>query len=299
VRAERPRQEALFAAALAGLATTAGGVLGGSLAGPVGAAAGLLAGGLAGYAMNERGKRRWRLRREALARPFPKDWRAFLRRRYDHYRRLPDTWRDWFHDDVRVFLSETRMTGVGIALDDELRLLVAASAVTLSLAWRDFDWEAVAEVLLYPQSFDRDYSLGGELIGLTNSWGTVILSVPSLLESFANPGDGHHVGIHEFTHLLQLDQARFDTRAVGLPAPRGEGWAALRDREMERLRGGRSVLDPYASHEPTEFLPVAVETFFERPLAMREGHAELYDLLRRYFGQDPAAWDELRGRATA
>jgi MtfA peptidase len=41
---------------------------------------------------------------------------------------------------------------------------------------------------------------------------------------------------------------------------------------------------------------VAVEAFFERPLALRRGHAEVYAMLRDYFGQDPAAWDEARGR---
>ncbi len=37
---------------------------------------------------------------------------------------------------VRIFLAEKRITGVGIAASEELRLLVAASAVTLTLGWR-------------------------------------------------------------------------------------------------------------------------------------------------------------------
>jgi len=40
---------------------------------------------------------------------------------------------------------------------------------------------------------------------------------------------------------------------------------------------------------------VAVEAFFEAPLAMRQRHREMYAILRDYFGQDPAAWDDLRG----
>ena len=63
----------------------------------------------------------------------------------------------------------------------------------------------------------------------------------------------------------------------------------------ERLRKGRSVLDPYGEEDPVEFLAVAVEAFFELPLAMRRRHREMYEILRDYFGQDPAAADEARG----
>ena len=42
---------------------------------------------------------------------------------------------------------------------DDLKLLVAASAVTLSVGWPDYEWDRLTEVLLYPDDFDRDYNL--------------------------------------------------------------------------------------------------------------------------------------------
>ena len=66
---------------------------------------------------------------------------------------------------------------------------------------------------------------------------------------------------------------------------------------MERMRRGQSVIDPYGAESPVEFLAVAVEAFFERPVALRGGHAEVYSMLREYFGQDPAAWDDARAVA--
>jgi Mlc titration factor MtfA (ptsG expression regulator) len=123
----------------------------------------------------------------------------------------------------------------------------------------------------------------------------VILSVPALLDSFDDPDDGYHVGLHEFAHLLDVDQTHFDGVPRGLDPARAREWVDLVDREMDRLRRGKSVLDPYASESRVEFLAVAVETFFERPLEMRARHREVYALLRDYFGQDPAAWDDARG----
>jgi Mlc titration factor MtfA (ptsG expression regulator) len=121
------------------------------------------------------------------------------------------------------------------------------------------------------------------------------MSVPALEESFADPDDAYHVGLHEFAHLLDVDRAGFGGIPASLPSGRGPEWTALVEKEMERLRHGKSVLDPYGAEDPAEFLAVAVEAFFEAPLALRRRHRELYALLAEYFGQDPAAWDDARG----
>jgi Mlc titration factor MtfA (ptsG expression regulator) len=252
-------------------------------------------------------------RRATLASPIPPAWREFLATHYDHYERLPTELRTRFEDDVRILVAETRITGVGVEVTDALRLLVAASAATLSLGWPDYEWDQLTEVLLYPDEFDRDYRLtddplfgrddmadepdpgGIVLSGQTHPWGTVILSVPTLVESFADADDGYHVGLHEFAHLLDVDRTHFDGIPVGLDAARSREWMAVMEKEMERLRKGKSALDSYGSDSPVEFLAVAVEAFFEMPLVVRQRHREVYAILSAYFGQDPAAWDDARG----
>src|SRR4029453_7669635 len=97
--------------------------------------------------------------------------------------------------------AEKRITGIEVEVTDELRLLVAASAVTLSIGWPEDEGDPLTEVLLYPGDFDRDYAFGGdELSGQTHPEGTVILSAPSLEESFEYPDDAFHVGIHRLAH---------------------------------------------------------------------------------------------------
>jgi hypothetical protein len=244
--------------------------------------------------------RRSARRQAALALPFPERWRELLLERYDHYERLPPEWRRRFEDDLRIFLLEKRVTGVGVEVTDELRLLVAASAVTLSVGWPEYEWDQLTEVLLYAQNFERDhYSFDPEsdFVGEAPGWGTVILSVPALEESFAVPDDAYHVGIHEFVHLLAPDEA---DAAGGLPAGLGEAggraWSIAAEKEMERLRQGRrSAFDEYGAHDPVEFLGVAVEAFFEVPQVVRRRHREVYRILAASFGQDPAAWDDERG----
>jgi len=266
------------------------------IAGPPGALAGAGLGTCVALALEIRSRKRRAHRRAVLQAPFPESARDFLLESYDHYDRLPPDWRGRFEDDVRVFLAEKRITGIAVEVTDELRLLVAASAVTVSLGWPDYEWDQLTEVLLYPQDFDRDYRFDtSELAGQAHPWGTIILSVPSLRESFEDPDDGFHVGIHEFAHLLDGSHSRFDGIPPGLDASRSRDWRDVADREMERLRRGKSVLDDYGAHDPVEFLAVAVEGFFEMPLALRKRHRELYAILAVYFGQDPAAWDDARG----
>jgi Mlc titration factor MtfA (ptsG expression regulator) len=295
VRADRPH-DLWQARSLALLACLVLALLGAGLAGWRGAAVGAAAGATLGASLIRAALRRRAHLRRALAEPFPEASRQLLLRTFDPYERLPGPLRGRFEDDVRLFLAQKRITGVGVPEDEDLRLLVAASAVTLSLAWPDFDWDVLTEVLLYPHDFDRDYGFDRtELAGQAHPWGTVILSVPALLESCRDPDDAYHVGLHEFAHLLDLEESRMEGMPAGLLALEQREWTTLMDSEMARLRSGQSVIDDYGAHEPAEFFAVAVEAFFETPLAVRARHRELYGFLSRYFRQDPASWDDARG----
>ncbi len=246
-------------------------------------------------------------RRELRAKPLPRPTQDLLMRHSAHYRSLPPDVRQEFNRQVQVFLTDKQITPVETRLTAEARLLVAASAVTLTAGWPGYTWDQLREVLVYPDHFDRDYqfastrSAEGEpapglhpdpiLTGQAHPWGVVILSHPALQASFAATGRrGSHVGFHEFAHLLDLSRARFD----GVPSYlRDEGvrrWTGLIEVERERLERGESVLDPYGLSSPPELFAVAVEAFFQDPVAVANGHRDLYAFLASYFNQDPAAW---------
>jgi len=58
----------------------------------------------------------------------------------------------------------------------------------------------------------------------------------------------------------------------------------------QRVDGGEDTLiDPYASETPGEFFAVLSESFFEIPDVVAGEYPDLYDLLRRYYRQDPLA----------
>jgi MtfA peptidase len=231
------------------------------------------------------------------AEPLSNDSTSFLWKQSAHFRRLPGPLRTAFGDDVQRFIARQRITGIKTEVNDRLRLLVGASAATLSVGWRGYTWSEVSEVLLYPDDFDGDYTIGRrEISGVAHVWGTVILSVPSLWRSFSHDETAYHVGYHEFAHLLTYERGLPIRVPVGLPATRIKVWETIQRHELKRIDAGDSLLDPYASN-PSEFFPCAVEAFFQNPIALRETHRRLYGFLSRYFGQNPAVWESNLRRA--
>jgi Mlc titration factor MtfA (ptsG expression regulator) len=205
-----------------------------------------------------------------------------------------------FNRQLDVFLTEKRITPVKTPINREVRMLAAASAVTLTAGWPGYTWDQLSEILVYPHNFDEDYrfdtghrSDGFERadrpvsLGAAHPWG-VILSIPALERSFTD--GGHHVGIHEFAHLLDLARSSFDGIPSYLSDESVRRWLAILEHEQKTLEQGDSLLDPYGLSNPPELFAVAVEAFFQNPVALATSHAELYTFLATYFCQDPAVW---------
>ena len=71
-------------------------------------------------------------------------------------------------------------------------------------------------------------------------------------------------------------------------------WHKVMTAEYRRLlaeaeAGRPTLLDEYGTTSEAEFFAVATECFFDQPAAMARRHPRLYEVLRDYFRQDPAA----------
>lgn len=230
--------------------------------------------------------RRWRATQE----PLPAAWRRWLQQHVPLYAALEEPARERFERDVQIFVDEYRFEGIeGVTVTDELRLGVAAGAALLLHGRSDWELDGTTSVLFYPDTFDDDY-YGGDYAdydGMAHEQGPILLSARAVEESWADPGDGSNVVLHELAHLFDFKNEGAD----GIPSlmnPASEAaWQALVRREMHRIRQRRSMLRPYAATAPSEFFAVAVEVFFEQPEALRTEHPELFDALRSFFALDP------------
>jgi len=246
--------------------------------------------------------------------PFPAEWLAIIRRNCRHYDALSPAARERLLRDTRWFLAEKSIeASLGLRVTDEMRVTVAAHASLLGLGFAEPPFDRLQSVIFHPEVYEatrthRDTS-GLELHSreqrLGEAWrnGPVLLSWQDVVQQCRDFPDGRNVILHEFAHLL--DMANDD--ADGIPeiddADALATWLEVTRREYRRLvrqasQGQRTLLDWYGATNEAEFFAVATEAFFEQATRLHEVHPRLYEVLRAFYRQDPAAWDRVLPRQT-
>lgn len=187
------------------------------------------------------------------------------------------------------------------------RLALAGQACLMTLNWRDDEhaeaFANVHEILVLPDAFQRQveemdefgvmHEYVDERAGETSYQGPVVVSFTDLMES----GDwtGFNVLIHELAH--KLDMGNTSDIDGFPPLPRdidAREWhqvftAVWDDLHAHLERGEETPIDDYAASHPGECYAVCCEHFFSAPDVLAETYPDLYDLLTRYFRQDPLA----------
>jgi hypothetical protein len=246
-----------------------------------------------------------RRRRRILAEPFPRPWLGYLETNLRQYPALPLPARDRLLDLTRIFVAEKNWVGCGgLEIDDEVRVTIATQACLLLLGFEgDYCFDSVRSVLVYPGGFltmggipgTPLVSEGSPAIGQAWRRGPIVLAWDHALAGGRNADQGRNVVLHELAHHVD----GLDGAVDGIP-PLGSRddyrqWYDVTEREFERLgqaadRNVVTLLDQYGASNRPEFFAVATECFFQQPGAMRQQHPELYEILRNFYRQDPAAW---------
>jgi Mlc titration factor MtfA (ptsG expression regulator) len=232
-----------------------------------------------------------------LKKAFPAAWRSILETDVVFYKNLDGVQRLLFEKRVQLFLSEKKVEGVGTEIDDKIRLLVASSAVIPTFAFPAFTYPGLSEVLIYPKSFSKNFETEGTrrmdeniegMVGNRYMNRSLLLSKTALLAGFNGRAGEDNVGIHEFVHLLDREDGEID----GVPDKLMEydyvlPWLHLIKKETDRIKRGRSDIDPYAITNNAEFLAVVSEYFFGDPEEFAKNHPELYSFLSDFYNQKP------------
>ncbi len=210
------------------------------------------------------------------------------------YRKLDEAGKQRFEDDVKFFLSHTRINGVDTEVEELDRLLIASAAVIPIFHFKKWRYYNLREVLLYSDSINHDFESKGNadrnILGMVGSGvynNMMFLSKASLHEGFSNKTDKHNTAIHEFVHLI--DKADGDTDGIPdllLDKKYVMPWINLIHENMQEIAKGRSDIDSYAFTNKAEFFAVVSEYFFERPELLEEKHPELYKMLAEMFEVD-------------
>lgn len=248
-----------------------------------------------------------RRRRRLLAEPIPSHWLDILHRNVRLYAALTSPQQAKLRDDLRIFIAERYWESADdLAIDDEVRVTIAAHAAMLALNLEPaIDWyRPVRTIIVHSGSFisvGKQTRAGGVISeGSANSgeawhYGPVILSWEDTKWGGRNAIDGRNLALHEFAHVLDMA----DGLSNGTPPLSnridGKTWHRTMTEAYQRLIddaefGHATLLDVYGATNVAEFFAVSTEAFFERGLAMRQVHPDLYEAFRAFYGHDPADW---------
>ncbi len=222
------------------------------------------------------------------------------------------------------FLARKRIEGAaGLEITELMRVQIAAQACILVLELGVESFDGWRDIVVYPGQFvpEREVIDDAGVVHTTRdplageAWlgGPVVLSY----EDVARTGDpvhgveGYNVVIHEFAHKLDM----LNGEPNGFPPlHKGMNRDAWKQAFMQAYLdfcqkvdaadavahrdGGRALdalpLDPYASESPAEFFAVISEAFFELPDMVSIEYPDVYEQLKSYYRQDPAASHLLR-----
>jgi Mlc titration factor MtfA (ptsG expression regulator) len=221
-----------------------------------------------------------------------------LTQHIDFYNNLSDADKLVFEQRIQTFFNDVRIEGVGLEITDTDRIMVASSAVIPIFGFKDWTYRNVTNVLLYPDTFDKEFQFEGNegdgrnIMGMVGSGymnGQMILSRSALIKGFSKNSGKENTGIHEFVHLLdKTDGATDGVPENFLPHEYAKPWLEMMHKEIHKIEDGHSDINPYATTNEAEFFAVVSEYFFEKPDQFQTKHPELYDMLSRIFAQDPA-----------
>jgi Mlc titration factor MtfA (ptsG expression regulator) len=233
----------------------------------------------------------------------PGNWIEIVEAGVAYWALLDDGERDQLGELMEALIEEKRWEAAhGFALTDEVRTVVAAQASLLILGL-DFDWyRAVQAIVVHPSEIiSRDPQPGPvegtmedgpfTLLGLADHrYGPVLIAWDTARANARHPAWGRDVVFHEFAHKLDmLDDVVNGTPPLHRPED-GPRWHEVCTRELELLRDGEGwPLRDYGAQDPGEFFAVSTEAFFNLPFQLEEAKPELYEVLRDFYLQDPAA----------
>ena len=190
----------------------------------------------------------------------------------------------------------------GFALDDTVRVVIAAQAALLVLGLSTDHFRLVSGIVVHPSTVETSGVRPGpstgtvtddrlSVLGLAQSGrGPVVLAWDEALAGARRSEPGHNVVLHEFAHKLDMLDGTIDGTPV-LPRDVRADWVRVCTEVYEDLVAGRPrpPMRWYGATNPGEFFAVATEVFFEQPRELASLEPALYDVLRRFYLQDPAA----------
>jgi Mlc titration factor MtfA (ptsG expression regulator) len=97
-----------------------------------------------------------------------------LNQHVPYYQKLDDAAKKRFELSIADFLDYVRIEGVGTVVTDADRVLIASGAIIPIFGFPGWKYNNLTNVILYPDTFDKDFQFDGESRNILVWWVRVI-----------------------------------------------------------------------------------------------------------------------------
>lgn len=209
-----------------------------------------------------------------------------LEQRVPFYQRLSAALQKDFEEEIHIFLLNYKIAGADTEITDLDRILIASGAVIPTFRLEKWYYKKLEQIIVFPERFqipETDKMASG-LVGWGDMQGQLWLSRKALYKGFHIDNDNKNVAIHEFIHLMDMQDGLVDGVLEELmEAADIEPWLQLVAEKSNKIRRGQDSIREYAKANPAEFLAATGEFYFESPDDLRSRHPKLYRTLDKIF----------------
>ena len=219
-------------------------------------------------------------------RSFPQQWRTLLVQHVAFYNRLNPLERTKFENRIHIFLLNVQIVGIETEVTHLDRILIASGAIIPIFGFDSWHYSNLRVIELHPDQFlipnTQQYANG--LVGWGKMEGKVKLSRKALVHGFYDNNDQKNVAIHEFVHVLDMQDGSVDGKMAKIMKEIDiKPWLQIINNQMNTIQVGNSSIRDYGSTSQAEFLAVVSEFFFESPQKMKTEHPQLYHMLDQFY----------------
>lgn len=206
--------------------------------------------------------------------------------KFPYYQKLSPMAKAKFRHRTENFLKKKKfLPRQGVDLTDDVKILIAAPAIQLTMGLKEFMFWHFDTIILFPGPYRSPYTNTTHL-GETNTSGIIVFSWPEF-EKGLQEDDGYNLGIHEFSHAMHL-AIILEKYADPFFAEYFDKWESFAEKELKRIaKGETGVFRKFSGRNVHEIFAVCSEHFFEKAAEFKRDAPELYFHTCRLFQQDP------------
>jgi hypothetical protein len=213
----------------------------------------------------------------------------FLNRKYTYYTRLPWKLKMKFLRLVRDHYEYFEFVGRDkLKLTRAMKAIICCGASQLVLFLPAESLTFFTRILVYPDYYSSRITHKRHKGEVNPGLHLIVFSWRGITEGLQRSEDGLNLLLHEFAHALWLEHKLMGHEFNVLDDQLVAEFEQLAAAEMHRMQTDEQHLfRRYALRSIEEFFAIAVENFFERPLAFKAAQPHLFHNLARLLRHDP------------